>query len=98
MATWACVQTMQACAEGSTQYMISLTVSGSTLVGGSWSNPLSRTEGYEARVTVWALDTLHELLCTSRQPADKNVLGLASDGQEVWGAIGEDVMVWGRRG
>ena len=55
----------------------------------------SLTEEYEARV--WDLETL-EPLHTLRQPAGQHVLGLASDGGEVWGAVGEDVVVWGRRG
>ena len=95
MATWACMQTVQAYAAGSAQYIRFLTVSGATLVGGSWSNPHSRTEEYEARV--WDLETL-EPLHTLKQPAGRPVSGLASDGGEVWGAVGKEVVVWGRRG
>ena len=94
MATWACVQTVQAYAAGSAQFILSLAVSGSTLVGGSSSVVHSDTEEYEARV--WDLETL-EPLHTLRQPAGQRVLGLASDGGEVWGAGGMDVVVWGRR-
>ena len=90
MASWTCVQTIQAYAAGSAQYICSLAVSGSTLVGGS-----ALTEEYEARV--WDLETL-EPLHTLRQPAGQDVLALASDGGEVWGAVGECVVVWGRRG
>ena len=61
----------------------------------SSSDPHSLTEEYEARV--WDLETL-EPLHTLRQAAGQNVLGLASDGGEVWGAVGKDVVVWGRRG
>ena len=68
---------------------------GPTLVGGSFSNPHSLTEEYEVRV--WDLETL-EPLHTLRQPAGQHVLGLASDGEEVWGAVGKEVAVWGRRG
>ena len=53
------------------------------------------TEEYEARV--WDLETL-EPLHTLRQPAGRRVPGLASDGGEVGGAVGKDVVVWGRRG
>ena len=95
MATWACMQTVQAYAAGSTQYILSLAVSGATLVGGTYSSPHSGTEEQEARV--WDLETL-ELLHTLKQAAGQYVLGLASDGGEVWGAVGEDVVVWGRRG
>ena len=95
MATWACMQTVQAYAAGSAQYIDSLAVSGATLVGGSFSYPPSRTEEHEARV--WDLETL-EPLHTLRQPAGKRVYCRASDGGEVWGAVGRDVVVWGRRG
>jgi hypothetical protein len=66
MATWACVQTVQAYAAGSAQFITSLAVSGPTLVGGSFSDPHLHTEEYEARV--WDLETL-EPLHTLRQPA-----------------------------
>ena len=97
MATWACLQTVQAYAAGSAQYIESLAVSGSTLVGGSCSFPphLLTEEYDEARV--WDLETL-EPLQTLRQAAGQYVLGLASDGEEVWGAVGDEVVVWGRRG
>jgi hypothetical protein len=94
MATWACVQTVQVYAAGPAQYIGSLAVSGSTLVGGSNSDPHSRTEEYEARV--WDLETL-EPLHTLRQPAGDHVCDLASDGEEVWGAGCQSVVVWGRR-
>jgi WD40 repeat protein len=100
MTTWACVQTVQAYTAGSAQFILRLAVSGPTLVGGSASNPNSRTEEYEYEARVWDLETL-ELLHTLRQPAGQPVLELASDGGEVWGAVGTDVvvsLVWGRRG
>ncbi len=95
MATWACVRTAQAYPAGSAQYILRLAVSGSTLVGGSSSHPHSPAEVYEARV--WDLETLAPLH-TLRQAAGHRVWSLASDGGEVWGAIGKDVVVWGRRG
>ena len=70
-------------------------MSGSALVGRSFSDPHSHNEEYEARV--WDLETL-EPLHTLRQPAGHRVMGLASDGEEVWGAVGQAVVVWGRRG
>jgi hypothetical protein len=93
MATWTCVQTVQTYAAGSAQYIHRLAVSGSTLVGGSYSD--SHTEEREARV--WDLETL-EPLHTLRQPAGKRFWGLMSDGGEVWGAVGTEVVVWGRQG
>ena len=95
MATWTCVRTVQAYAAGSAQYIRRLAVSGPTLVGGSCSVHLSPTVEYE--VLVWDLETL-EPLHTLRQPAGQSVWGLASDGGEVWGAVGREVVVWGRRG
>ena len=97
MATWACVHTVQAYAAGSAQYIRSLAVSGPTLVGGSFSDPYSLTEEYEVRV--WDLETLEPLpLHTLRQGAGNWVTGLASYGEEVWGSVGQDVVVWGRQG
>ena len=93
--TRACLQTVQAYPAGSEQYIGCLAVSGPTLVGGSWSRRLSPAEEYEVRV--WDLETL-EPLYTLRQPAGIDVSGLASDGGEVWGAVGEELVVWGRRG
>ncbi len=94
MDTWTCVHTVQASAAGSAQQFIwRLAKSGSTLVGGSTSVPYSRTEEYEARV--WDLETL-EPLHTLRLPAGQRVWGLvAIDGEEVWGAVGQGVVVWG---
>jgi WD40 repeat protein len=94
MASWACVQTVQAYPAGSAQFILRLAVSGPTLVGGTNSIAHSRTEEYEARI--WDLETL-ESLHTLRQPAGQRVLGLGSDEDEVWGAVGTDVVVWGRR-
>ncbi len=88
MATSACVQTVQAYPAGSAQFIYRLAVSGPTLVGGSASIFHSATEEYEARV--WDLEL--------RQPAGQFVRGLSSDGGEVWGVVGSDVVVWGRQG
>jgi hypothetical protein len=93
MATWACLQTVQAYPAGSVQYISSLAVSGPTLVGGS----SSRLHSPADEVRVWDLETL-EPLHTLRQPAGDNVVWLVSDGGEVWGAVGEGLVVWGRRG
>ncbi len=95
MATWTCAQTVQTYPAGSPQFIRRLAVSGPTLVGGSSSNLHSRTEEREARV--WDLETL-EPLHTLRQPAGHDVWGLASDGGEVWGAVGSKVVVWERWG
>ncbi len=95
MATWACVQTVQAYPAGSPQHIECLAVSGPSLVGGSASISYSDKGEYEA--LVWDRETL-EPLHTLRQPAGQRVLGLAIDGGEVLGAVGSEVVVWGRRG
>jgi hypothetical protein len=95
MATWSCVQTVQAYPAGSPQRIECLAVSGPTLVGGSWSDEHSRAEEYEVRI--WDLETLEPLHALA-QPAGQHVAGLASDGGEVWGAVGRRVVGWGRRG
>ena len=89
--TWACVQTVEAYPAGSPQCIYRLAVSGSTLVGGTDPN----FEEEEHALRVWDLETLQPLH-TLTQPA--GVLLLASDGGEVWGAVEEEVVVWGRRG
>jgi hypothetical protein len=94
-ATWACVQTVPAYPAGAAQYIGRLAVSGPTLVGGSLSRLHSLTQAYEVRV--WDLETLQPLHAL-RQPAGQCVAGLAGDGGEVWAAVGQDVVVWGRRG
>ena len=94
-ATWACLKTVQVYAAGSVQYIISLAVSGSTLVGGSDSLSRSALDEYEVRV--WDLETLAPLHVL-KQPAGRRVKGLTSDGGEVWMASGYEVVVWGWRG
>ena len=94
MATWSCVRTVQTYTAESVQYTGRLTVSGSTLIGGSYSYPRSRTEQYEVRV--WDLDTL-EPLHTFKQAAGQRVLGLASDGEEMFAVVGKDVVMWGHQ-
>ena len=54
----------------------------------------SASEGQEVRV--WDLETLRPLH-TLRQPAGDDVESLVWDGREVWGAVGSQVVVWGRR-
>jgi WD40 repeat protein len=95
MATWACVHTVQAYERWSDHFIGRLAVSGSTLVGGSLSDPSSRTEYYKA--LVWDLDTL-EPLHTLSLDEGCCVRGLVSDGDEVWGAAGKEVVAWGLRG
>ncbi len=89
---WACVQTVEAYPAGSPQHIYRLAVSGSTLVGGS-----SSISDEEHEVRVWDLETMQPLH-TLRQPAGDRVLSVVGDGGEVWGAVGEHVVLWGRRG
>ena len=90
--TWECVQTVEAYPAGSDQFIGALAVCGSALVGGSVGGSVSE----EREVRVWDLKTLW-LLHTLRQPAGEDVRSLVSDEREVWGAVGSQVVVWGRR-
>ncbi len=91
--TWECVQTVVAYPPGSPQCICCLAVCGSALVGGSHSSSSSE----EGEVRVWDLETMRPLH-TLVQPAGANALSLVCDGREVWGVVGEEVVVWGRRG
>ena len=93
--TWGCLQIVEAYPAGSPQFIASLVVIGSTLVGGSGSHPYSATAEHEMRV--WDLETLQPLHAL-RQPAGQRVASLARDGGEVWAAVGQQLVVWGRRG
>jgi hypothetical protein len=98
MATWACVQTVQAYPAGSAQYIRSLAVSGSALVGGSFSSPHFLGERYEARVWGLGLEGLKPLN-TLLQDGGKDVCGLAPSSMgELWGASGDALVVWGWQG
>ena len=91
--SWECVQMVEAYPAGSRQYIRCLAVGGSTLVGGCCSNSSSG----EGEVRVWDLETLRPLH-TLMQPAGTNVKSLVCDGREVWGAVKDQAVVWGRRG
>jgi WD40 repeat protein len=88
--TWAGLRTVEAWGQGTGQYPHCLAVSGSKLVSGS------RGSFYDSHgeVWVWGLAEL-ELQQTLPQPAGSDVL-VAVDG-EVWGGVGRDVVVWGRK-
>ena len=92
--TWGCVQTVEAYAAASVQKICRLAVSAGSLVGGSASDPYSASEEYEVRV--WELETLRPLH-TIKQPAGKMVHSLAGDLLGVWGAVGNEILVWGGR-
>ena len=91
--TWECVQTVEAYPAASRRCISCLAVCGSTLVGGSSFRSSSR----EGEVRIWDLETLR-LLHTLVLPTNKDVRSLVCDGREVWGAVGQQVVVWGRRG
>ena len=94
--TWDCVQTVEAYPARSMGpgYIRCLAVCGQTLVGGAYSGTSIDREG---EVRVWDLETLRPLH-TLMQPAGADVWLLVCDGREVWGAVGKQVVVWGRRG
>ena len=91
--TWGCVQTVQAYPPGSSgEYIHRLAACGPALVGGS--RRYSPREAAELRV--WDLETLRPLHAL-RQPAGE-ALSLMCDRDEVWAAVGREVVVGGRRG
>ena len=68
-------------------------MSGSKLITGSYATGIMGTE--EREVRVWRLDTL-EPEHTLKQPAGDDVLSLFGLAGEVWGGVGEQLVVWGR--
>ena len=96
LGTWACMQTLEAYPSTSEKFILRLAVNGSTLVGGSSGSCSSRSQKHEVRV--WDLETLQPLHTLKRLASKHDVFSLFSDGGEVWGAVGQRVMVWGRRG
>ena len=91
--TWECVQTVEVYPAELDQCIKALAVCGWALVGGSMCDSGSE----ECEVRVWDLETLLPLH-TLRQPAGDDVQSMVWDGREVWVAVGEQVVVWGRRG
>ena len=89
--TWAALRTVEAYGRGAGQFLRCLAVSGSKLVSGSWAY-----DGSQAEVRVWGLEEL-DLQQTLAQPTCSYVRALVAAGGEVWGGVGRDVVVWGRR-
>jgi WD40 repeat protein len=92
LGTWAALRTVQAY-EGTgrqRQYPHSLAVCGSKLISGSFSR------GRASEVRVWDLGTL-ECKHTLLQPGQAGVQYLAEGCGAVWGGVGSEVVVWGRR-
>ena len=89
--TWAALRTVEAYGEGTGQYVRCLAVSGSKLVSGSSADDCSRAE-----VRVWGLEEL-DLQQTLAQPAGSDVGALVAVDGEVWGGVGREVVVWGRK-
>ena len=89
----ACVKVVQAYPAESAQYIRCLAVSGRKLVGGSHS----RNSDSECEVVVWDLDTWAEEQ-RLKQPAGQGVYSLRAMEGEVWGGVGNELVVWGREG
>ena len=94
--TWGCVQKVEAYPAWWDEWIASLAVCGSAQVGVSEDGE-SISGSEEREVRVWDLATLRPLH-TLLQPAGGDVVSLASVGREVWGAVGPQGVVWGRRG
>jgi hypothetical protein len=88
--TWAGLRTVEAWGRGTGLLPRCLAVSGSKLVCGSISS------GSQPEVRVWGLEEL-DLQQTLRQPAGSHVRALVAVDGEVWGGVGEEVVVWGRK-
>jgi hypothetical protein len=90
--TWAGLRTVEAYGRETRSYPCCLAVSGSKLVSGSWAPAPSKAE-----VRVWGLAEL-DLQQTLPQPAGSDgVRALVAVDGEVWGAVGKEVVVWGKR-
>ena len=87
----ACVKVVEAYPAESPQHIECLAVSGRKLVGGSFS---PRRDS-ECEVVAWDLDTWAEEQ-RLQQPAGQDVLSLLAMAGEVWGAVGKQLVVWGR--
>ncbi len=94
LGTWEELQTVEAGRDGM-GYRCCLAVSGSAVIRGS---NVDHGPGFESRgeVRVWGLEEL-DLQETLRQPAHSNVHALLGLDGEVWGGVGRNVVVWGRR-
>jgi WD40 repeat protein len=90
LGTWAGLRTVEAYGREERRFPICLAVSGSKLVSGSAGFGV-RGQG---EVRVWGLAEL-DLQQTLRQPG--NVYALVALDGEVWGGVGRELMVWGRR-
>ncbi len=90
--TWALLRTVEAYGRGRGQYPHCLAVSGSKLVSGSWDS----SGGWQGGVRVWGLEEL-DLQQTLAQRAGLDVGALMAVDGEVWGGVGKDVVVWGRK-
>ena len=90
--TWAGLRTVEACGQGTGQWPRCLAVSGTKLVSGSAGGG----SGSQREVRVWGLEEL-ELQHTLPQPAGSDVRALLAVDGEVWGGVGTEVVVWGRK-
>ena len=87
LGTWAGLRTVEAYGPEERRFPCCLAVSGSKLVSGSAGRG-------QADVRVWGLAEL-DLQQMLRQTGD--VIALVAVDGEVWGGVGKEVVVWGRR-
>ena len=90
--TWAGLRTVEAWGQGTGQWPGCLAVSGSKLVSGS----AGCVSDSQREVRVWGLEEL-ELQQTLPQPAGSDVQALLALDGEVWGGVGTEMVVWGRK-
>ena len=91
LGTWAALRTVEA----GRQMPYCLAVSGSKLICGSADVNLVGEEDQQYEVRVWDLETL-ECEHTLPQPGGSEVWCLAAVRGQVWGGVGDEVVVWGR--
>jgi hypothetical protein len=103
LGTWAMLLTVQAHEEGTTLFPLCLAVSGSRLVSGSLG---PNDECYLVDdgascpyewLRVWGLEELDLQVMVPQRPSFSNARALLAVDGEVWGGVGSDVVVWGRR-
>jgi hypothetical protein len=92
LGTWAGLRTLEVRGQGEGQFVCSLAVSGSKLVGGF----RNRIGNSPAEVRVWGLEEF-DLQQTLLQPANSGgVYALLAVDGEVWAGVGKEVVAWGR--
>jgi WD40 repeat protein len=95
LGTWAALRTVEANRQWCRQFPYCLALSGSKLLSGSAAEIGGCDEAHQYEARVWDLETL-ECERTLPQPSRSAVWCLAAGRGQVWGGVGNKVVVWGR--